>query len=345
MRSLLFGSLFALAACTGAATPAADKRAGAPIWSYASSHSDLRAQSCPNGTAFAKADALDLQIIEAELGSEDARSRNLSGMTLAGAWQLRSENSEFGGLSGLSVLPSGSLLAVTDDGKFAWIGIDPDSTYPDGTGAIAYMRDRDGKIFPSKRAADAEDLTVRDGLAFVSFEQDHRIYAYDLSTCGTAAHAALVTSLDKVVGNKVLQNNRGAEAVAFAGDALRVGFEARESVGSPIGTVRTDGTLAEFANTQQPALYLLTGMDSTSEISAYVFRAYDPVRGSRAIIKVERDGQPIASARLQSPLPVDNFEGIAIGTSPAGARRLWVLSDNNFNTGQRTLLLALDLTD
>ena len=345
MRSILLVLALFTAACTGAAVQPAAQESDATVWSYATWAADLRAQSCPDAAAFTPAPDLPLRVIEAERSPEDARTKNLDGLTLAGAWQLESEDSEFGGLSGLDVLSADTLLAVTDDGKFVWLGIDPQTGAPNGTGSIAYMRDRNGKIFPNKRSADAEDLAVRDGIAFVSFEQNHRIYAYDLATCGSAARAAMVINLDKVVDRRVLENNRGAEALAFAEDTLKVGFETRRGKGSPLGTVRVDGTLADLDRTEQPNLYFLTGMDSLDDLTATVMRAYDPIRRSRANLSVKRDGVDIASANLRTPLPVDNFESVAIGTGPAGNTRIWLISDDNFSNDQRTLLLALDLTE
>ena len=345
MRSILLVLALFTAACTGAAVQPAAQESDATVWSYATWAADLRAQSCPDAAAFTPAPDLPLRVIEAERGPEDARTKNLDGLTLAGAWQLESEDSEFGGLSGLDVLSADTLLAVTDDGKFVWRGIDPQTGAPNGTCSIAYMRDRNGKIFPNKRSADAEDLTLRDGLAFVSFEQNHRIYAYDLATCGSAARAAMVINLDKVVDRRVLENNRGAEALAFSGNALRVGFETRRGSGSPVGIARVDGTLSDLEHTEQPSLYLLTGMDAVHDLTTKVFRAYDPIRGSRAIVKITRDDAEIASATLRAPLPVDNFESAAIGTSPVGGTRIWLISDDNFSNDQRTLLLALDLTN
>ena len=89
--------------------------------------------------------------------------------------------------------------------------------------------------------------------------------------------------------------------------------------------------------------YALTGADFTEWGYADLYLAYDPVRGNRTKVKVHKSGDLIASATLKPPLPVDNFEGIAFGVSPEGKTRLWLISDNNFNDKQRTLLFAFDL--
>lgn len=337
--------LIALSACTAADVQAPEPLTKTPdeIWLWDTHIEALRAQSCPAGETYQSAQPIQIRVIEAEQGSASARDRQLTGLSLAGAWQLDSEASNFGGLSGLDVLRSGTLLSISDAGAFAWIDINPETGRPDGLGATAYMRDADGAVFKSKLAADAEGLSVRDGVALVSFERDHRIEAFNLDRCGAAARAARVVSLDPVIDGHVIGSNRGAEGFALDGDRLIAGFETRKSGGSPIAEVRETGALELQAYTEQPAFYLLTGIDRAGDLTARLFRAYDPARGARVILQVEgRDG-PIGDAHFKAPLPVDNFEGVAIGTNPEGGPRIWIISDDNFSRDQRTLLLALDL--
>lgn len=346
MRIQLSLALAALAGCAASDVQAPHPGDSADVtaaWAYSEQSDGLRAASCPESVSYLRAQAIDIRVIEAERGSSSARERQLTGLTLAGAWQLESSESNFGGLSGLDVLPSGSLLAITDAGAFVWIGVDPDTGTPDGLGSIAYMRDMDGDYFANKRDADSEGLSLRDGLAFVSFEQDHRVAAFNLERCGSAARAAPVVNLAPVVGGKILSSNGGPEALALHDDALRAGFEFRKSGGSPVGTLNRDGTLADLTYTTQADPFVATGMDAEGALTAHLFRAYDPVRGPRAIVQVDRGDQRIADAILKQPLPVDNFEGVAIGESPNGQVRVWIISDDNFNPDQRTLLLALDL--
>ena len=48
-------------------------------------------------------------------------------------------------------------------------------------------------------------------------------------------------------------------------------------------------------------------------------------------------------ARLASPYTVDNLEGLAATKGPRGETLLWLVSDDNFNPFQRTLLLLFEL--
>ena len=343
--SILMLALVSACAAADVQTPqAVDQKQPSANWSYSAQVATLRAASCPPGATYERATSIDLKVIDAERGSTRAQQNQLSGLTLAGAWQLESKEKDFGGLSGLAVMRSGSLLAINDAGAFIWIGVDAETGHPDGIGAISYMRDTGGNFFANKRDGDSEGLDVRDGLAFVSFEQDHRISAFDLERCGSAARAAPVVSLPPVLDGMLLADNRGPEALSLVGDTLSVGYELRKGAGSPIGTVQSDGGLTNVKTTEQPLLFLMTGLDVEGDLSARIFRAYDPVRGARVILQVDRDGERIGEGTFKRPLPVDNFEGVAIGQSPSGAKRVWLISDDNFSANQRTLLLALDLS-
>lgn len=46
-------------------------------------------------------------------------------------------------------------------------------------------------------------------------------------------------------------------------------------------------------------------------------------------------------ARLETPWPTDNYEGIAVGRRTAAGQDLWIVSDDNRSAFQRTILLRL----
>ena len=90
------------------------------------------------------------------------------------------------------------------------------------------------------------------------------------------------------------------------------------------------------------ALAPLPGSDAV----AYLERAFDPARGNRIALKIVATPLDAGSAIidtliLQAPLTRDNFEGAAAVAAPGGVR-FFLLSDDNFNSTQRTLLLAFD---
>jgi hypothetical protein len=50
-------------------------------------------------------------------------------------------------------------------------------------------------------------------------------------------------------------------------------------------------------------------------------------------------------AELAAPLTTENFEGITSFTNARGATQLLIVSDDNFNGVQRTLLLSFEMVD
>jgi hypothetical protein len=249
-------------------------------------------------------------------------------------WHLTSSDSNFGGLSGLDILPGGGLLSVSDAGAFVWI--DMQDAAPKGGGKIAYMRGLDGNLLPGKRAADAEGLAIRDGLALVSFEQDHRVLAFDLEGCGANAKGALVAQLPAEIVGRHIAPNKGAEALRLtAKGELIFGYEVIFAGAAHIGQINNDRTaIFTTADTPPPGLALVGFADGVS-----LYRSYDPVRGNRNVIRLE-DGR---SFRLERPLKVDNFEGIATQSLPGGRTRIYLISDDNFSSKQRTLLYVFEI--
>ncbi|MEO0699672.1 MAG: esterase-like activity of phytase family protein, partial [Pseudomonadota bacterium] len=73
-----------------------------------------------------------------------------------------------------------------------------------------------------------------------------------------------------------------------------------------------------------------------------------PFEGRIAVAKLPKSGEP-QELRPQFVLdltavaPRDNYEGLAITERDDGAVRVWVISDDNFSSLQRTLLLKLRL--
>jgi hypothetical protein len=59
-------------------------------------------------------------------------------------------------------------------------------------------------------------------------------------------------------------------------------------------------------------------------------------------MQIVRSTSIIARMDLAAPMTVDNFEGVAVVPRANGGLRVYLLSDDNGNASQRTLLLAFD---
>ena len=328
--------------------PAADA-AAAPLWQFSEAAPALIEASCAPGTASLEplpADFAATALDTADTGQIAALLPEAA--ALAGSWELESSNPVFGGLSGLARLPEdvgGGLLAITDDGHFVWIGLEAGAP---ASAQIAYMRGADGQPLSSKFQTDAEGLVYEDGLALVSFERDHRIEAFALGRCKAAARAAFVASLPREHEGRAVGENQGPEALFLKpGGTLGFGYEGAVGV-SPLGHVLSDGTGTWTGETAPaPALHGLVAMERVrspmgEDLTIQMFRAWDPLRGNR--IELRWGPGEAEVIKIARPAPVDNFEGLTAEWLADGRLRLWIISDDNFNRSQRTLLFAFDVS-
>ena len=345
----LFASLTLLATCTTPAklpeAPVVAVPEGSDAWTLDTAANGLKARSCPEGTAYAAPIPLTVSAIPIALGPADETAKRLpEGVSYAGGWQLTADNDSFGGLSDLALDQDGNLLAVVDDGTFVWIGLKDGA--PDGTGKLAYMLGADGQMLQGKTLGDAEGLSVRDGLAVVSFERTHRVSAFALDACGAAAREAEISALPDTWAGRKVGENSGAEALMVTPEGnILYGFETVENGVSPVGAVtgpEKAGWTGETA--PNPSGYAFVGFDTVkvggSEETYWLFRSYDPVRGNRNVLSWNGGQTDIL---LTKPLATDNYEGITAEDLGDGVTRVWIVSDDNFNPKQRTLLLAFDI--
>ena len=304
----------------------------------------FRDASCPNPNAFITPQPVSLTATP--LTPETLQGAELDDLTFAGAWHLTSDEPNFGGLSGLTVHPKDHLLGVSDSGAFVWISMLDNA--PSGFGAISYMRDETGRQLSGKRDADSEGLELVDGLAFVSFERNHRIMAFDVANCGAAANGVLVTRISENPDALPLaiSDNLGAEGlVLHTGNRLIAGLEMKTRNGAPIVSLSADET-ETWQFLDGPSDKRLVGLDEIDGTLFSLFRNYSPLTGNQIEIHAQAtaDPAPAKIATLKRPFPVDNFEGITATRLADGTVRLYIISDDNFSARQRTLLMAFDVT-
>lgn len=297
---------------------------------------------------------LELEVSPVEFGAESVgQLRFRGGLHLQGPpdWS-------FGGLSGLEVLEDGRLIAITDDGRWfeAQLMLDDTGALTGLSDArIAMMRDETGQPFENKAAGDSEGLAqLPDGRFAVSFEQQPRILIYDLNRDGPFGAAERGPHLD---GLSRLRRNVGLEALAVTGEgALLVGAEGFNRRGTPLWLAPLDARVPAPPRIHYPLTdgFALTSLDHLPDGGFVALeRFYAPVIGARA--RITRFAEDAFSARgealpnveqlaeITPPLAVDNFEGLAAVRAPDGGVRLYIVSDDNFSSRQRTLLLAFDL--
>jgi hypothetical protein len=309
LRTLAALGLIAVAACAGAATtvPYEIGEAGYPI--------RIEARQIPLGVGGA----------ELAPGVRYAGGLSLHGANLHGLSDLKLDGDQ-----AWSVSDFGNLVRFTIrlDPRGRLVGAD--------TASLRRLVGPDGAVLQPKRAADAEGLALLDGAVAISFEWDDRIWSY-----GPQGREALTPLRHPHVR---FEENEGMEGLAAAphGGWLVLGEAGGAWVCRPAGC----DTLPNAPTTVTDG-FKFTSADVDPAGGWFILqRSYSPPFDIRAQVRrMAPDGTlgPVLIS-LRTPASVDNFEGIAVQPTPEGAR-LYILSDDNANMFEKTLLLAFDVAD
>lgn len=267
----------------------------------------------------------------------------LSGLALDGAWVLRGDHRDFGGFSGLLVA-EGRLIAVSDIGNWLAASLSEDGGSLGLTNArLAPMLDGNGNRY-TKAGGDSEGLTRQGSRLAISFERDHRLMF--LNDSGRLGGTIQPRAFEQ------LRSNNGLEALATLPDGRLIVFaEGADEGGVPMFVVDHTGGVAA-ARLARNGTHSVTGADVGADGRLYlVLREYSVVFG--VSIRVMRyrlgvDGLPLVDsaetlAAFEADSGIDNMEGIALDQGLNGGLRMWLISDDNFNPLQRTLLLRFDV--
>lgn len=273
-----------------------------------------------------------------------------------GGISMTANSANFGGWSGLHVSPDGrTLTGISDVGSWltATIDYDADRNLAGlNHGRIGSLRGVDGRPLGSKIESDAEGMArLPDGSWLVSFERRHRIWRYP-TLDGTPVPVNLPDGFSRQ------PENGGIEALTALADGTIVAISETYSVtpGELVGWTGRAGADGRYAwqTFRYPQLpdFNPTALAPLPDGGFVLLeRAFDLARGVRIrVMRAEladfRPGalaRPREIARLASPLAVDNLEGVAATKGPRGETLLWLISDDNFNSLQRNLLLLFEL--
>jgi hypothetical protein len=240
--------------------------------------------------------------------------------------------------------PGGGFVSVSDSGDLARGRILLDASGRlTGLEGLAFRRLtlEDGQPIQDKADGDAEGLALLpDGRLLVSFERRHRIWSYGRLP-GLDARPTPVRSPD----------------FAFTENDGMEGMAARHAGGGWRATGENGGVWdcapAGCTVVQTPPVpplsdrdYRITGMDRDPSGDGWfvVQRSFAPPVDARARVRRMGPDGALGPVLVELKLPgtTDNFEGIAAETRN-GRTRLYILSDDNNNPAQRTLMLAFDV--
>ncbi|WP_119421049.1 esterase-like activity of phytase family protein [Desertibaculum subflavum] len=303
----------------------------------------------------AVAERVAITSVPVPLDGDRPERQGVGRLTYLAGYELKAVHEGWGGFSDLELAADGAeLRAVADQGFYLSLAIALDAEgrllAPDRAD-LARLIGLDGQPLGGKRGADAE-ATARldDGSLVIAFEQRHRLVRYPPGQPPTATRPVPFPAPGRL---SRLPPNGGIEALAalpqsrllaLAEDPLEGETEGAAWLQDAAGWHRL--TVRRSLLFRPTAAALLPGGDVLLLERRFTLIGGVAARLSRIPAGTIRPGAalvPEPLAELASPLTVDNFEGIAIGRGPRGETLVYLISDDNTNMLQRTLLLQFRL--
>jgi len=310
---------------------------------------------CCCAAALAEPIAVDAQRVP--FNSDDLSQHHAGALVWVAGLSLTSPDPRFGGWSGMVLAPDGhSLVAVSDTGAWLTATLKHDkSGRVTGLAAAELdpLLDPNGQPLRTKRLADAEALARdRDGSLLVAFEGVHRIWRYGPAGRPQLARATLLPTPPRL---REAPRNGGIEAMTVLADGRLVTLteEMLNAAGDLVGWLRDAKGWHEIA-------YAPTGQFKPTDLTQLpdgdllvLERRYTMIGGvaarlHRLPLAALRPGARLEGkelAQLIPPVNVDNMEALAAVRASDGSTLIYLLSDDNFNPLQRTLLLQFRLND
>ncbi len=246
----------------------------------------------------------------------------------SGAWAVEVDDPRFGGVSALALV-GGRLLALTDSGVLVTL------PRPGQIGRAALRELPAGPGSPERKSArDSESLArdPREGRWWVGFENSHSVWTYDSGFKGGRQRIDLAGEGWPV--------NRGIEALVArrSGELLLLPEAAREII--RVGAKGLDRRpLAGVTGGVTEAVELPSGriLVLVRELGLL------GIRNRLTMLEQTEAGLRLRPVQTLAVGPLTNLEAAAAEPLPSGATRLWIMSDNDFSSWRRTILLAVDL--
>jgi hypothetical protein len=265
---------------------------------------------------------------------------------------ISSENRSFGGYSGIALEDDGRTAhLVSDRGHILSLSLSyaPDGAVTDVRGGTL-RRVRDSR---ESRRMDIEAIApYRDGwvLAREGWEDAIFVELNDAVAVEKEKLADFTSLRPKMI-------NRVVEAAAPVGKGLLFISESQTEEGHA-SILQLQGEMLSRLSPYQTAHRFAVTDAATDETTGRLFvleRAFDRLRGPRARVTVlplaaltePQKGvahEPLELFRLSVLSGADNMEGLAYRLSEDGTPILLLVSDDNFNLLQRTMLMAVDLS-
>lgn len=297
------------------------------------------------------------QIIES-FDPRNTTQTQFGALRFRGGMVLSSPASDFGGLSALRMSADGNrFVALTDRAYWLRARMVYRGTAPVAIAdaELAPVLGPDGRHMAKHRGGfDTEALADDGNTMYVGIERSHRILRFDFGRDGVRARGRPVPAPSAM---KALPSNRGIECMVMpprgkplAGTLIAISERGLDPAGNIVGFLigprggtfsvrRTDEfDVSDCALTPGGDLLILERRFSWMRGLAIRIRSVPLTRIAPGAVL---DGPQVLFADMAQQ--IDNFEGLSVHRAPDGATVLTLISDDNFSSLQRTILLQFAL--
>jgi hypothetical protein len=295
-------------------------------------------------------------ITEFHIGHDE---QNFGPLEFVGGLEMTSPSRDFGALSAFRFLkPGGDFIGVADTGFwfFGTVVHDADKR-PSGIRDFRMQRmvDKSGRPIDEKWEADAEGLAVRQGIATVGFERNHRIAQFRIDP---ADMKAPFRRLDFLVPARELRQNRGFETVAptnangrHRGRLVVVSEKSLDKSGNIFAAIIEGPHKGVFTVKRNGDFDITDGAFLPNGDLLILERSFSLGSGVRMRLRrihgenIEKGAVADGPVLLQADMgyQIDNMEGLDAWIGDDGALMVSLISDDNQSILQRNLYLEFIL--
>lgn len=276
-----------------------------------------------------------------------------------GGLEMTSPSRDFGALSAFRFLKAGGdFIGVADTGFwfFGTVTHDADKR-PSGIQNfhMQQMVDASGQPIDEKAEVDAEGLAVKDGIATVGFERNHRLSQFEIDPDDMKAP---FKQLDFLIPAWELRRNRGFETVTRAnpygqheGGLVVVSERSLDKAGNILAAIIEGPRRGVFTVKRNGDFDITDGAFLPNGDLLLLERSFTMAGGLKMRLRrihgesVEKgavaDGPVLMEADMS--YQIDNMEGLDIWTRDDGALMVSLISDDNHSILQRNLYLEFIL--
>jgi hypothetical protein len=313
--------------------------------------------SAPAGSASVESIEVSARpIAEFHIGRTD---KQFGPLEFVGGLEMTSPSRDFGALSAFRFLKAGSdFIGVADTGYwfFGTLARDADRR-PTGIQnfRMQQMVDQSGQPIDEKWEVDAEGLAVKDGIATVGFERNHRVAQLRIDPANMKAP---YRQLDFLVPSRELRQNRGFETVTHAnangqheGGLVVVSEKSLDKSGNIYAAIIEGPHKGVFTVKRNGDFDITDGAFLPDGDLLLLERSFTMAGGLKMRLRriygesVEKGAVADGPMLLEADMgyQIDNMEGLDVWTRDDGALMVSLVSDDNHSILQRNLYLEFIL--